>query len=118
MSTRRTLALLLLAVIVTGFAMPATVWSAGIINYENGSPIAGTAGAGYAALAQDASTAFNNPAGMTQLKKSELFLGLQPAYIEAPFHPGPGTNVPGGGNGGAIPEKGLRPPAGSSESIV
>jgi len=112
MRIRFTSTRILLAIIVAGCTMPATVWSSGMINYENGSPIAGMAGAGYAALAQDASTVFNNPAGMTQLKKSEVFLGLQPTYIESPFHPGPGTNVPGGGNGGGNSGQGFTPSAG------
>ena len=91
-----------------GLSAPATGWGAGIFNYENGSPIIGMAGAGYAALAQDASTAFTNPAGMTQLKKSEVFVGFQPYYADSRFQIGPGTNVPGGGGNGGNYGQGLQ----------
>jgi long-chain fatty acid transport protein len=45
-------------------------YSAGIWLTENGTAAMGTATAGRAALANDASTAFNNPAGMTRLDRS------------------------------------------------
>jgi long-chain fatty acid transport protein len=48
----------------------------GICLYENGSPDLGRAAAGAGARAQDASTAFWNPAGMTELEGSELQLGV------------------------------------------
>ena len=47
---------------------PAVAWAGGAWLYEVGSPDLGTAGAGRAALAADASTAFGNPAGMTRLR--------------------------------------------------
>ncbi len=51
------------------------VYAAGIQSYELGQPSIGTAGAGQAALADDASTAYFNPAGLTRLKRSEVLLG-------------------------------------------
>jgi long-chain fatty acid transport protein len=46
----------------------------GLWLYEMGTPDLGTASAGRAAMALDASTAFGNPAGMTKLERSQ-FLG-------------------------------------------
>jgi len=45
----------------------------------------GTATAGRAALARDASTAFNNPAGMTRLDRSQLQAGLVGLDIHSEF---------------------------------
>ena len=50
----------------------------GLYLYELGTPDVGAAAAGWAARAQDASTVFTNPAGMTRLEKSELLVGVQP----------------------------------------
>src|SRR5262249_59994579 len=47
---------------------------------EIGTPDVGLASAGYAARAQDASTLFTNPAGMTRLQESQLLVGVQPIY--------------------------------------
>jgi long-chain fatty acid transport protein len=52
-------------------AMAAGIWLS-----ENGTAGMGTATAGRVALANDASTAFNNPAGMTRLDRSQLQIGL------------------------------------------
>jgi len=59
-------------IVVVWLASPA--WAGGLWLYENGTPDLGTAGAGRAAMALDASTAFGNPAGMTKLERSQ-FLG-------------------------------------------
>src|SRR5580692_2999585 len=53
--------------------------------YELGTPVIGTAGVGQAALASDASTAYFNPAGMTQLPTSEFMLGTQVLLPYAEF---------------------------------
>lgn len=45
--------------------------------YEMGTPIIGTAAVGQAAVANDASTAYYNPAGMSQLPGSHFMLGAQ-----------------------------------------
>jgi long-chain fatty acid transport protein len=45
--------------------------------YELGTPIIGTAGVGQAAVAEDASTAYFNPAGMPLLQNSQFMLGAQ-----------------------------------------
>lgn len=59
--------------------------AAGIWLSENGTSGMGTATAGRVALANDASTAFNNPAGMTRLDRSQLQLGLVGLDIHSEF---------------------------------
>jgi long-chain fatty acid transport protein len=97
--------------VVLGLALAGTqAHAGGLWLYEVGSPDLGTAGAGRAALAADASTAWGNPAGMTRLSSSEILVGLQPIIATAEFDPGSRSTVPGsdGGNaGGVIPSGGL-----------
>src|SRR5689334_729948 len=45
--------------------------------YELGTPIIGTAGVGQAALAEDASTAYFNPAGMAALQGTQFMVGSE-----------------------------------------
>lgn len=59
--------------------------SAGIWLNENGTAAMGIATAGRFALANDASTAFNNPAGMTRLDRSQLQIGLVGLDIHSKF---------------------------------
>jgi long-chain fatty acid transport protein len=81
-------------------ALSTQVYGGALYIYETGnSADVGTAGAGLAAKAQDATTAFNNPAGMTRIKKPELFAGATFMYLNAPFKPNDETTVPGP-NGG------------------
>ena len=55
--------------------LTSSAWAGGLWLYEMATPEVGTAIAGRAALAKDASTAFGNPAGMTRLEGAvrELF---------------------------------------------
>ena len=86
----------------------------GLLLYEYGTAEPGLAAAGYAARAQDASTAFTNPAGMTRLDGTQVLVGGQLMWMNTQFSadsatsPGLGTNdggrvfgsngyVPGGG---------------------
>jgi long-chain fatty acid transport protein len=88
----------------------ASAWAGGLGLYEVGTPDLGTASAGRAALADDASTAWGNPAGMTRLEGSDLLIGLQPLIVTTEFDTGPQTNVAGtdGGNAGSfIPAGGI-----------
>jgi long-chain fatty acid transport protein len=55
----------------------------------------GTAGAGLAAKAQDASVVFNNPAGMTRIHRPEIQAGGALLYLNAPFESGSGTTITG-----------------------
>jgi long-chain fatty acid transport protein len=80
----------------------ASAQAGGFYLYEIGSPDVGLAAAGYAARAQDASTAFTNPAGMTRLDRPALLLGAQPMYLNLEFEPDANTSavartLPGGG---------------------
>jgi long-chain fatty acid transport protein len=75
--------------------------------YENGSPDLGRAAAGAGARAQDASTAFWNPAGMTELPGNEVLLGVTASFIELNPELNSGTVTPdptvrGGGNAGGF----------------
>ena len=62
-------------------------WAGGVSLYEFGSPDVGLAAAGYAARAQDASTLFTNPAGMSRLEKSQVMIGVQGVYGFLDFEP-------------------------------
>src|SRR5208283_4263395 len=74
---------------------------AGIELYETGAPDLGTASAGRAAMAADASTAAANPAGMTLLDRSQL-LGASGALLPSTnFDVAPETTTSGGGGGNA-----------------
>ena len=84
------------------FALSASsAWSAGLWLYEQATPDSGTASAGRAALAQDASTVGQNPAGMTRLDRSQLLAGFQGIFVSAEFDPGSATSVSGGDGGDA-----------------
>ncbi|MEO8752090.1 MAG: outer membrane protein transport protein [Casimicrobiaceae bacterium] len=92
------------------FVHHSAAWAGGLGLYEVGSPDLGTASAAAAALAEDASTAWGNPAGMTRLQGSQLLFGLQPLIVTTEFDTGTGTTTtgPDGGNaGGFVPSGGL-----------
>lgn len=106
--SRTALRALVAAAMVVALA-PSTARAGGMWVYETASPDVGTASAGRAALADDASTAFGNPAGMTRLG-SQLLFGLQPTVVTTEFDVGGGTTVSGtdGGNaGGLLPAGGI-----------
>jgi len=91
------------------FMLIPPAWSGGVWLYEGGTPDLGTASAGRAAMAADASTAGFNPAGMTRLERSQLLTAVQGLYVNSKFD----TEVSGfggsdGGNaGGFVPSGGL-----------
>lgn len=62
-----------------------TAHAGGISLYEIATPDLGLASAGYAARAEDASTVFKNPAGMTQLQGAQFQGGLQALYGSVNF---------------------------------
>ena len=76
--------------------------AAGLWLYEGGQPDVGTATAGRAAIANDASTAAINPAGMTRLDQSQMLVGAQPLLLRVKFDVDNGTTTDGsdGGNAG------------------
>jgi long-chain fatty acid transport protein len=73
-------------------------WAAALWLYEGGTPDLGTAAAGRAAAAADASTVVGNPAGMTRLDRSQMLAAVQGIYINSRFD----TELSGfgGGDGG------------------
>ena len=90
-------------------SLNASSQAAGLWLYEQGTPDVGTASAGMTSRAQDAATAFANPAGMTRLQGSQYMLGVQPIYTNiksdvdvATFGGGNGGNA-----GGFVPSGGL-----------
>src|SRR5262245_48201893 len=90
-----------------------SAWAGGAFLYELGTPDLGTAAAGRAALAQDASTVVGNPAGMTRLDRSELATSLYTMIPSLQFRREPGTTVSGGNGFNA----GVSIPSHSSASI-
>jgi long-chain fatty acid transport protein len=87
--------------------------AAGLYLYEVGTPDLGTAAAGRAALAQDASTVLGNPAGMTRLDRSQLTGSMYTILSSMQFDRGPGTTLSGGNGFNA----GAPVPSSSSVSI-
>lgn len=92
--------LFLSALIISQSACAAGLWL-----YEAASPELGTASAGSAAIANSASTAGFNPAGMTRLNDTEFMVGIQPMYVDAKFDIDAATygNDDGGNAGGFVP---------------
>jgi long-chain fatty acid transport protein len=76
---RRILAALVAGVLCLA-ASRARAQCGGICLYEIGSPDMGRGAAGAGARAQDASTAFWNPAGLTELEGSEVMLGVVASF--------------------------------------
>jgi long-chain fatty acid transport protein len=73
---------------------------AGLELYETGSEL-GTASAGLAALAEDASTAASNPAGMTLLDRTQLMTAPGALLPSTNFDAAPQTTTSGGSGGNA-----------------
>jgi long-chain fatty acid transport protein len=90
-----------------------SAWAGGAYLYETGAPDLGTAGAGRAALAQDASTVMSNPAGMIRLDRSQLTMTLYTMLPTPRFDRGSGTTTSGGDGF----DPGVTIPSASSASI-
>ena len=86
--------------LITAF-IAAPAWAGGLYINEFATPSLGTAGAGAQAWADNASTAFFNPAGMTRVDGKELMLGGGLLYSDVKFDPAPDTPVAGGDGGDA-----------------
>jgi long-chain fatty acid transport protein len=89
---------ILVYLMVLGITLTPPALAGGVWLYEGGTPDLGTAAAGRAALANDASTAGANPAGMTRLERSQLLTAVQGLYVNTKFD----TELSGfgGGDGG------------------
>ena len=98
MMKKFTLAVVSLAL---ALAVPSLSTAGGLFLTEFGTEDVALAGAGWAARAQDASTLFKNPAGMSRLEGNQFQGGLQALYFQSGGFSG--TNNPQGGNGGGNP---------------
>ena len=82
-------------------ALAAPARAGGLLLYEVGTADVGLASAGYTARAQDASTVFTNPAGMTRLDGTRSTLAAQVLYGDLEFAIGQGPRPDSGtANGG------------------
>jgi long-chain fatty acid transport protein len=84
------------------WGLPQRGLAAGLFLSEIGTPDVGLASAGYASRAQDASTVFTNPAGMTRLSDSQLLVGVQPIYGYEVFSTNSHTTKAGSDGGNAL----------------
>jgi long-chain fatty acid transport protein len=86
---------------ILGTLASGPAFAGGIMLYEVGTADVGLASAGYGARAQDASTVFTNPAGMTRLDGTQVLVGAQLLYGDLRFSIGQGTSPAlGTGDGG------------------
>jgi long-chain fatty acid transport protein len=92
--------LLMGAATVCFAAIPQPAQAGGIFLYEIATPDLGLASAGYASRAEDASTVFKNPAGMSQIQGAQFQGGLQVLYGSVKFTPDSGTSGRLGTDGG------------------
>jgi len=93
--------MLAMTTVVVSLALTEASEAGGLFLTEIGTEDVALAGAGWAARAQDASTLFKNPAGMSRLEGNQFQGGLQALYFQSGgFN---GTNTPQGGNGGGNP---------------
>ena len=81
------------AALVVGLFGGGPASAGGLLLYEFGTAEVGLAAAGYAARAQDASTAFINPAGMTRLEGTQALAGGQLMWLNTAFSAGGGTSA-------------------------
>lgn len=89
--------------------LPSSALGAGLWLYERGTPEVGTANAGVAARAEDASTALSNPAGMTRLNTPQCMASFQSLFLDIQFSPDSRTTPSGsfGNADGVIPGMGF-----------
>ena len=72
--------------------MPLAAQAGGLHLYEIGTTDLSLAAAGTAARAEDASTIYANPAGLTRLSGHQVSMGAQILYGDAPYTPAAGAN--------------------------
>ncbi|EIK94268.1 aromatic hydrocarbon degradation membrane protein [Pseudomonas sp. M47T1] len=85
----------------TLLASPA--WAGGILVYEAGQEGAGLANAGAAVLATDPSILMNNPAGISQLKGTQLNMDAQVILGDITYSRDSGNTFSGGNGGNPLP---------------
>ena len=92
--------IMILSVIWLGVLNSSLVDAGGLIAYEFGTAEVGLASAGYGARAQDASTVFTNPAGMTRLSGTQVLASGQVLWGNTKFSIDSGTSPGLGGSDG------------------
>ena len=94
---------LMAAVLMWGVLGSGPAMGGGLLLYEFGTADVGLASAGSSARAQDASTAFTNPAGMTRLSDTQVLAAGQVLWSNAKFSIDSGTSPAlGDGDGGYV----------------
>ena len=89
------------AIAAIGLFGSAPAGAGGLLLYEVGTADIRLASAGYTARAQDASTVFTNPAGMTRLDGTQVVLGAQLLFADLVFSIGQDPRAAlGSGDGG------------------
>jgi long-chain fatty acid transport protein len=92
---------MLVLVMVLLVALRSVAMASALLLYETGAPDLGTASAGRAAIASDASTAAANPAGMTLLDRTQLLVAAGALLPVTNFGVGSQTTIKGSGGGNA-----------------
>jgi long-chain fatty acid transport protein len=84
--------LLLIAAVLWSGMLSGPAMAGGLLAYEVGTADVGLASAGYNARAQDASTVFTNPAGMTRLEGTQFLGSAQVLWSNVEFSTDSGTS--------------------------
>jgi long-chain fatty acid transport protein len=93
-------------VVACALGLAAPAWAGGLYLNEFGTSSMGVAGAGAEARAEDASTSWHNPAGMSRLDDHHLMSGMAPGFTQIEFDPDSDTprgGSDGGDQGGFVP---------------
>jgi long-chain fatty acid transport protein len=98
----RRLAVLFAACVILVFCPFTTAIGGGLYLNEFGTTAMGTAGAGSAAYANDASTSFHNPAGMARIDGRQFSTGAGLIVGKVQFDPDSNTPFDGGDGGDAV----------------
>jgi long-chain fatty acid transport protein len=88
-------------VAMLAFVLTSATWAGGIYLYEKSATDVALGSAGWTARADDASTIFSNPAGLTRLKGGNFDLTLMPLFVNAEFNPDPSLTTTNGADGNA-----------------
>ena len=104
MNTLRISGLAIVASLASVFAWVGPVAAGGLYIFEFGHPLQGASNAGEGAIAQDASTAASNPAGIMMLDESEWMVTGMGINAKIEFQQQAGTTVSGndGGDAGSL----------------
>ena len=100
-SLAHTLIVICVAILEIVVALRSVALASGLLLYETGAPDLGSASAGRAAMAEDASTVAANPAGMTLLDRSQLLVAAGALLPVTNFGVAPETTTKGSGGGNA-----------------